>query len=89
MTLQYPATPAIRVVLMQDEPDDDAASDQRGSGRFPLFGTSRPRDDGRTYRVQEIEVDGLRLSLRPTPDDSIDIRVLKPEFSGSDESTRG
>ena len=89
MTLQYPATPAIRVVLMQDESDDDAASDQRGSGRFPLFGANRPRDDGRTYRVQEIEVDGLRLSLRPTPDDSIDIRVLKPEFSGSDESTRG
>ena len=95
MTLQYPATPAIRVVLAQDDEDDDeAANDQRGSGRFPLFGgalsgANRARDEQRTYRVQEIEVDGLRLSLRPTPDDSIDIRVLKPEFSGPDDSTRG
>ena len=94
MTLQYPATPAIRVVLAQDEEDDDTANDQRGSGRFPLFGgalpgANRPRDAQRTYRVQEIEVDGLRLSLRPTPDGDVDIRVLKPEFSGADESTRG
>jgi hypothetical protein len=94
MTLQYPSTPAIRVVLGQDEQDGDQPDEQRGSGRFPLFGGSIPavnrsRDGQRTYRVQEIEVDGLRLSLRPGMSDSIDIRVLKPEFSGYDESTRG
>ena len=93
MTLQYPATPAIRVVLSQDEQDDTTADDQRGAGRFPLFGgglsgTTRTRDGQRTYRVQEIEVDGLRLSLRPTTADSIDIRVLKPEFMEYDDSTR-
>ncbi len=93
MTLQYPATPAIRVVLSQDEQDDTTADDQRGTGRFPLFsgglsGSTRTRDGQRTYRVQEIEVDGLRLSLRPTTADSIDIRVLKPEFMEHDESTQ-
>ncbi len=94
MTLQYPATPAIHIVLGQDEQDGVETSDPRGSGRFPLFGGSVPavnrsRDGQRTYRVQEIEVDGLRLSLRPGTSDSIDIRVLKPEFSGYDDSTRG
>ena len=93
MTLQYPSTPAIRVVLGQDEQEDTSANDQRDSGRFPLFGAAlpavtRPRDGQRTYRVQEIEVDGLRLSLRPGSSESIDIRVLKPEFSGYDDSTR-
>jgi len=93
MTLQYPSTPAIRVVLGQDVQEDTSVNDQRDSGRFPLFGGSltsvtRPRDSQRTYRVQEIEVDGLRLSLRPGPLESIDVRVLKPEFSGYDDSTR-
>ena len=93
MTLQYPSTPAIRVVLGQEVQEDTSANDQRDSGRFPLFGAAlpavtRPRDGQRTYRVQEIEVDGLRLSLRPGSSESIDIRVLKPEFSGYDDSTR-
>lgn len=65
-----------------------APGDSRCSGAA-LPGANRPRDAQRTYRVQEIEVDGLRLSLRPTPDGDVDIRVLKPEFSGADESTRG
>ena len=94
MTLQYPATPAIRVVLTQEEQTESSAADQRISGRFNLFGGStpssiRPRDGQRTYRIKEIEVDGLRLSLRPDPSDGIEIRVLKPEFSGYDDSTRG
>jgi hypothetical protein len=94
MTLQYPATPAIRVVLTQEEQAESSAGDQRNSGRFNLFGSSLPgsvrsRDGQRTYRIKEIEVDGLRLSLGPDPSDDIEIRVLKPEFSGYDDSTRG
>jgi hypothetical protein len=94
MTLQYPATPAIRVVLTQDDPDDASSKDERSSGRFPLFGgglsgANRSRDGQQTYRVQEIEVDGLRLSLGPAHADDAEIRVLKPEFSGYDDSTRG
>jgi hypothetical protein len=85
MTLQYPATPAIRVVLTQDDPDDASSKDERSSGRFPLFGgglsgANRSRDGQQTYRVQEIEVDGLRLSLGPAHADDAEIRVLKPEF---------
>ena len=93
MTLQYPATPAIRVVLSQEVEEDVIPDDQRGSGRFPLFGGSLsravPRRDGeRMYRVQEIEVDGLRLSLRTVPETIDDIRVLKPVFSGEESATR-
>ena len=94
MTLQYPATPAIRVVLTQEEQADSSVTDQRNSGRFNLFGGNLPssirsRDAQRTYRIKEIEVDGLRLSLRPDEADGVEIRVLKPEFSGYDGSTRG
>lgn len=94
MTLQYPATPAIRVVLAQEEQEESAASDQRTLGRFSLFGNSlpgsiRPHDGHRMYRIKEIEVDGMRLSLRPDSADGVEIRVLKPEFSGHDNATRG
>ena len=93
MTLQYPATPAIRVVLTQEEQADNSTSDHRSSSRFHLFGGNlpgsvRPRDDQRTYRIKQIEVDGLRLSLRPDEEDGLEIRVLKPEFSSHDDSTR-
>ncbi len=92
MTLQYPATPAIRVVLTQEAHAENSTSDQRNSSRFNLFGSSIPssirvRDEQRTYRIKEIEVDGLRLTLRPDSSDGIEIRVLKPEFSGYDDST--
>ncbi|MCA9008347.1 MAG: hypothetical protein KDB01_01305, partial [Planctomycetaceae bacterium] len=80
--------------LTQDVQDDASSKDERSSGRFPLFGgglsgANRARDEQRTYRVQEIEVDGLRLSLGPAHADDVEIRVLKPEFSGYDNSTRG
>ena len=93
MTLQYPATPAIRVVLSQEVEEDVIPDDQRGSGRISLFGGSLsravPQRDGeRMYRVQEIEVDGLRLSLRTVPETIDDIRVLKPVFSGEESATR-
>ncbi len=94
MTLRYPSTPPIQIVLTQDDRDDVAINDQRGSGRFPLFsggmsGSSRARDGQRPYRIREIEVDGLRLSLRPSPASSDEIRVLKPEFSDDEFATRG
>ena len=94
MTLQYPATPAIRVVLAQEEQEESAASDQRPPGRFTLFGSSlpgsiRPHDGQRMYRIKEIEVDGMRLSLQPDSADGVEIRVLKPEFSGHNDATRG
>lgn len=92
MTLRYPATPPIQIVLTVDDRDEVALSDKSGSGRFPLFGgslTGRPRTTQRMYRIQEIEVDGLRLSLRPQLETSDEIRVLKPVFSGEVDSTRG
>ena len=93
MTLRYPSTPAIQLVLAQDERDEVAVNDQRGPGRFPLFGSGlpgafRPREGQRLYRIREIEVDGLRLSLRPMPQSAEEIRVLKPEFSVEENSTR-
>ena len=93
MTLQYPATPAIRVVLTEDIADAEAVGESRNSGLLQRFGgglsgTIRKRDGERTYRVQEIEVDGLRLSLRTIPEKFDDIRVLKPVFSGEEGATR-
>jgi hypothetical protein len=93
MTLQYPATPPIQIVLAQDSRDDVAVRDERGSGRFPLFGGNFPgaaqaRDGKQMYRIREIEVDGLRLSLRPMPETREEIRVLKPVFSGEEDATR-
>ena len=93
LTLHYPSTPAIHLVLAPDDRDEVALNDQRGAGRFPLFGTGlpgafRPREEQRLYRLREIEVDGLRLSLRSIPESSNEIRVLKPEFSGEEDSTR-
>ncbi len=91
MTLRYPSTPPIQILLAQDTREDVATNDHRGSGRFPLFGGPMPaRRDSRTmYRISEIEVDGLRLSLRPTLDSSEEIRVLKPEFTVEDDLSRG
>ncbi len=93
MTLRYPSTPTIQLVLASDERDEAAVNDQRASVRFPLFGTGLSgaflsREGQRVYRIREIEVDGLRLSLRPMPESSEEIRVLKPEFSGDEDSTR-
>lgn len=91
MTLRYPATPPIQIVLSVDDRNDEAVNENRGSGRFPLFSGSlsgRTRTGQRMYRIQEIEVDGLRLSLRPEFERSDEIRVLKPVFSGEADSTR-
>ena len=93
MTLRYPATPPIQIVLTRETRDEVALNDQRGSSRFPLFGgslsgSSRSREGQGMYRIQEIEVDGLRLSLRPsTPSD--EIRVLRPEYPEDARTTRG
>ena len=94
MTLRYPATPPIQIVLTRETRDEVAVNDQRGSGRFPLFGgsltgSSRSREGQGMYRIQEIEVDGLRLSLRPSTSSSDEIRVLRPEFPDAEQTTRG
>jgi len=91
MTLKYPSTPAIRIVMASDDRDEVAVNDQRAPGRLPLFSGSlpgRPRQSQRLYRIQEIEVDGLRLSLRPARSSVDEIRALKPVFSGEVDSTR-
>jgi hypothetical protein len=92
MTLKYPSTPAIRIVLSPESRDKVAFDDTRGSGRFPLFGGAlsggRGRDGQPMYRIQEIEVDGLRLSLRPADETDSEIRALKPVFSGETDVTR-
>lgn len=89
MTLRYPSTPPIQVVLAT--PDEAAVSDNRGSGRFPLFGGSfsgKSREDERVYRIQEIQVDGVRLSVRPSQRTAGEIRVLRPVFSGEVDASR-
>ncbi len=92
MTVRYPGTPPIRVVLLESETSmDPPANDARGN-RLPIlsnaFGTSRTRESNRIFRIQEIEVDGVRLSLQTTPPEAGEIRVLKPEFPDSENSTR-
>jgi hypothetical protein len=57
MTLRYPATPPIQIVLTRETRDEVAVNDQRGSGRFPLFGgsltgSSRSREGQGMYRIQ-------------------------------------
>lgn len=94
MTLRYPSTPPIQIVLTRETRDEVAVNDQRGSGRLPLFGSSllgssRSREGQGMYRIQEIEVDGLRLSLRPSSYSSDEIRVLRPEFPDDERTTRG
>ncbi|MFO0979003.1 MAG: hypothetical protein U0996_21520 [Planctomycetaceae bacterium] len=92
MTVRYPGTPPIQVVLLESDPNVDATASESRNNRRPLlgnaFGTSRPRESNRIFRIQEIEVDGVRLSLQTSPSDGGEIRVLKPEFSDSDNSTR-
>lgn len=99
MTLNYPGTPAIQVVLAADEEQREALPlPGIGNRRPPLFGggsftgvVGAPQT--RSYRVREIEVDGLRLSFNGgtegTPaESSEERRVLKPEFSGDSSATR-
>ncbi len=88
------ATPAIRLVPTEEEQTETSAGEPRNSNRFKLFGGNtprliRPHDGQRMYRIKEIEVDGMRLSLRPDSADGVEIRVLKPEFSCHDNATRG
>lgn len=80
MTLRYPSTPAIQIVLAVPQEDHSEPAGDRNSARRKTFfrnplPTNRgpvPRVAGSTrsgsYRIQEIEVDGVRLSFRPMPD---------------------
>jgi hypothetical protein len=94
MTLKYPATPPIQVVLIEDPKFEGATSAKSPQPRFPLFGPGlggviQARDSQRLYRIQEIEVDGLRLSLRQPLDSVDEIRVLKPVRPEDSDTTRG
>ena len=104
ITLNYPGTPAIHVMMSDDSADgSNAGSNSHGgqSGRRGLiFGNSLSGVVGspppRSFRIQEIEVDGVRLSFRtddifvPLPAAGLeeDRRVLNPELSGDDSVTR-
>ena len=87
MSLNYPGTPAIQVVLRVDSPEQQShATEESGARRKTLFGKSLPsgslptsrlagavvpgrsRAQAGAYRIQEIEVDGVRLSFQPLPD---------------------
>jgi hypothetical protein len=94
MTLKYPAAPPIQVVLIEDQTIEGATPAKPPQSRFPLFGPGlggviQARDSQRLYRIQEIEVDGLRLSLRQPLDSADDIRVLKPVRPEDSGTTRG
>ncbi len=98
MTLNYPGTPAIHVVMMaEDEHRDSGAANVPAGRRSSLFGNTFSGVAGgqatRTYRIHEIEVDGLSLSLGSDPEIAPEAgdderRVLKPEFSGENAPTR-
>lgn len=103
ITLNYPGTPAIHVVMSDGDSDRGPGygSGQGGvtTGRRPgIF--SNPLSAGlgnsaaRQFRIEEIEVDGLRLSFRsdmvPLPAAGLDEdrRVLNPEISIDDPYRR-
>ncbi len=98
LTLTYPATPPIRVMLAPSVDGVDNGASSNHSRRLSLFGNGFPLQSslpnpGRSYRIQNIEVDGVRLSLDEDGLgdgllESTEIRVLKPEFSGDGSSTR-
>jgi hypothetical protein len=99
MTLNYPSTPAIHLVLVpEQEPDLLESSNAQPARRRTLFGTAAPRialtnSQNRPFRVQEIEVDGVRLSFRPLPDAiepnaEEERRALRNEYLDDDSPVR-
>ncbi|MBL8816836.1 MAG: hypothetical protein JNL58_12450 [Planctomyces sp.] len=99
MTLTYPATPPIQIVLMPDTGvEQNPVGGKQQSRRLSLFGSGFPGQSsgpsaGRSYRIRNIEVDGVRLTFLDSGDandlgDATEVRVLKPEFSGDNGSGR-
>ena len=87
MTLRYPGTPKIEVVLGEDDVRENAGKTRnRAPGLFPTFvpgigGAMAQGTAVRTYRIREIEVAGTRLSLGPQNRPMREIRALRPEIS--------
>lgn len=90
MTLRYPGTPRIEVILEEDAAEPGAGrAYSRVPNLFPAFvpgvGTAGTRNASvRTYRIREIEVAGTRLSLEPQGRPLREIRALRPEISNRD-----
>jgi hypothetical protein len=87
MTLRYPGTPKIEVVLGEDDVRENTGTTRnRAPGLFPTFvpgigGAMTQGTTVRTYRIREIEVAGTRLSLGPQNRPMREIRALRPEIS--------
>lgn len=96
LTLSYPQMPVIRVMLLPEIEDrEQTVPTGIAVRRSPIFGGSFPGTGAlsapRSYRIGEIDVDGMRLSLRPKaePDSAgEEQRVLKPDYSGDVSATR-
>ena len=90
MTLRYPGTPRIEVILEEDAAEPGAGRTyNRVPSLFPAFvpgaGSAGTRHANvRTYRIREIEVAGTRLSLEPQGRPVREIRALRPEISNRD-----
>jgi hypothetical protein len=97
MTLRYPGTPRIELVLWEEEvqPAGGERGRRRSPGLLPTFvpglssaggvsggiGGASLAGADRRYRIREIEVAGTRLSLLPEGPRLRELRVLKPEYS--------
>jgi hypothetical protein len=93
MTLRYPGTPRIELMLAEESAAADGDRGQRrNSGLLPSFipgltgpgaaaGAGFRGAPDRLYRIREIEVAGTRLSLSPDAPRVRELRVLKPEYS--------
>ncbi|MEY3173816.1 MAG: hypothetical protein RLZZ436_1730 [Planctomycetota bacterium] len=94
MTLRYPGTPRIELVLAEEA--NAAGTAERGRRRAPgllpslvpgIAGSGAAAGGGlrgaseKLYRIREIEVAGTRLSLSPDAPRMRELRVLKPEYS--------
>jgi hypothetical protein len=75
LELQYPGTPPIQVVFAtQEEPNREG---RNRLSRIPGFGSGSSAEL-QHYRISEIEVEGVRISVRPTGPDSKARSVLLP-----------
>ncbi len=107
MTLKYPGTPTIDIVMRLDEEERDIETGRSASGRrLPLIrnsftGAVTGQRVARSYRIREINVDGVKVSCRAWPDELLpeaeegegdgageEHKVLKPEFSGDNPASR-
>lgn len=91
LALQYPGTPPIMVVLTQHQPvQTDLVREPRGPlSRIPAFVHSLPgtgsADGGVEYEISEIELEGVRMSVNPSPEPgnarSVALPPVEPDAS--------